>query len=382
MRLIRIFGVSVNSMNLKGRLAVISAAVCFSSLSACGGGGSTEDSAQASAATELVAKAGYPGALTLEVSTSQVSIATAGQGRPQQGFSQADWFPVGSISKPFTATLAAVLVQEGKMNWDTKISDVLPELRTTMRPEYQSVTLKDLLGHQSGVFPAVTPAEISQLPTLTGNDVQQRLQLASWALGRSPSVAPTKQFEYSNGGFVVAASMIERVGGASYETLLQARVLQPLGIQARFGATGNQPDEVLGHVYSAGKWTPLPATAPEAQFPAVANPAGGLKLTGAGLAKFLQMHLRALKGQSGELLSASTAQKLHQAMAFDNELGWFSGKDLAGRALSFHAGSDDYSYYAIAALTKSGEKAAFVFVNGWRDQSESDASATLANMLK
>ncbi len=62
-----------------------------------------------------------------------------------------DKFHIGSCTKSRTATLAAMLVEEGKLTWQTKLADVLPELAGSMHPDYRAVTLEQLLAHRAGV---------------------------------------------------------------------------------------------------------------------------------------------------------------------------------------------------------------------------------------
>src|SRR5262245_40526535 len=66
-----------------------------------------------------------------------------------------DQWHLGSCTKALTATLCAILVEQGKLKWDTTIADVFPELRDTMRSEYRSVTLEQLLTNRAGL-----PADI------------------------------------------------------------------------------------------------------------------------------------------------------------------------------------------------------------------------------
>lgn len=108
-----------------------------------------------------------------------------------------DRFPVGSLTKSMTATLAAVLVDEGVIAWDSRLLEVLPELQAGARPEYANVILRDLPTHRAGV---PTPTSIDSLPELSGDDATQRIQFARWALAR-PALQPSSWFgDYSNGG--------------------------------------------------------------------------------------------------------------------------------------------------------------------------------------
>ena len=62
-----------------------------------------------------------------------------------------DVFHIGSCTKSMTATLAAMLIEEGKLRWDTTIAEVFPELKGKMDKQYETVTVEQLLHHRGGV---------------------------------------------------------------------------------------------------------------------------------------------------------------------------------------------------------------------------------------
>ncbi len=62
-----------------------------------------------------------------------------------------DVFHIGSCTKSMTATLTGMLIEEGKLNWDTTIGDVFPELKGSMDKQYEKVTVEQLLTHRGGV---------------------------------------------------------------------------------------------------------------------------------------------------------------------------------------------------------------------------------------
>ena len=68
-----------------------------------------------------------------------------------------DVFHIGSDTKSMTATLTAMLIEEGKLRWDTTIADVFPELKGKMDKQYEAVTVEQLLTHRGGV-PGAPPA--------------------------------------------------------------------------------------------------------------------------------------------------------------------------------------------------------------------------------
>src|SRR2546427_1927386 len=69
-----------------------------------------------------------------------------------------DVFHIGSCTKPMTATLTAMLIEAGKLRWDTTIADVSPELKGRMDKQYEAVTVEQLLHHRGGVPGAPPPA--------------------------------------------------------------------------------------------------------------------------------------------------------------------------------------------------------------------------------
>lgn len=318
----------------------------------------------------------------MRVTPTTASIAVRGlravAGAPAQ---EVDRFPAGSLTKAMTATLAGVLVQKRVIDWDSRLADVLPDAAPGARAEYAHVTLRDLLTHRSGLYPATTDAQLARLPELAGTPLQQRLQLVQWALRQPPSVPPRTRTDYSNGGFVAAAAMLERVSGRAFEQLLQEEVFAPLQASVAFGAPGSTGGP-LGHADPGQKrWTPVPANDAAASVPAFSNPAGGALLRGADLAAFLQLHLRALRGQTGLLITPDTARELHRAVQDGNAMGWLEGTGLGGTPLDWHNGSDDRSYYALMAVSTRRESAAAVIVNGYASDVEAVTSAALARLI-
>src|SRR5882672_679156 len=62
-----------------------------------------------------------------------------------------DVFHIGSCTKSMTATLAAMLIEHGKLRWDTTIAEVFPELKGKMDKQYEAVIVEQLLTHRGGV---------------------------------------------------------------------------------------------------------------------------------------------------------------------------------------------------------------------------------------
>ena len=105
-----------------------------------------------------------------------------------------DYWHLGSNTKAITSFVAARLVERGKLRWDSRLLDVVPELRGHVRPEYEGITLAALLAHRAGIRPYNTGLEIKALPPFSGPITQQRLQFAQFVLQQSPVTPTTEPF--------------------------------------------------------------------------------------------------------------------------------------------------------------------------------------------
>lgn len=133
-------------------------------------------------------------------------------------------FRIGSVTKQFTAALVLQLVEEGKIKLDGKITDYLPDYR---KDTGDKVTIHHLLNHTSGI-PSYTSrpdfsADISRNPYVVADFVKK---FASGDL----QFEPGSKFSYNNSGYSLLGAIIEKVTGKSYETVLNERILKPLGM--------------------------------------------------------------------------------------------------------------------------------------------------------
>ncbi len=137
-------------------------------------------------------------------------------------------FHVASVTKQFVAYAAHLLAQEGKLDLDADIRTWLPEMPAYAKP----VTTRQLLNHTSGV------RDQWGLFILSGNEfsdvLRQRTALALLSRQRALNFEPGTAYEYSNGGFTVAAAVIEKVSGMSFRAFLDERVAKLLGMTNTF----------------------------------------------------------------------------------------------------------------------------------------------------
>src|SRR5947209_834748 len=147
-------------------------------------------------------------------SDATLAIGAAGvrvRGRPEK-VTVDDQFHLGSDTKAMTATLCGLLVEEGKLRWDSTIGDVFPDLKAKMKPGWADVTLQQLLTHHGGVEGDSTKHDWwakAWAPRL--DPVAGRQMMLADIITREPEAPSGTKYIYSNAGYAIAGHMAERV---------------------------------------------------------------------------------------------------------------------------------------------------------------------------
>jgi CubicO group peptidase (beta-lactamase class C family) len=189
-----------------------------------------------------------------------------------------DFIPLGSISKSVTASLIGVLLDQGVLRWDMRISEVFTEFKGFSGG---SATIEQLLSHMSGI------ARAQDLYWDDAKGYDWRYKYMKKAISLSPMSAPGEEYNYSD-GVIFAVSMAEKITGASFESLLEKYLFTPLGIKEFY--IGN-PENLSaltspsGHYLSKTGGTPIYRRA--SPFLHQANPAGGICLRLIDVAKYI-----------------------------------------------------------------------------------------------
>jgi D-alanyl-D-alanine carboxypeptidase len=365
------------------RRTFLSSAILLGSsltLHGCGGGDDTPTSvAQLSpkqtALDQLVkdflAKTGVPAVSVALLNTSEEIVSASGVrvlGQPTKVLAT-DAFHLGSNVKAMLAMIIMRSVELGELRLETPIYDLVPQLRATGKAAYANVTLEQLLSHRAGIEPLLVTQDIEEtLPQFEGGATEQRKQTLTFLTARDPVAQPGASFVYSNGGYAVAAALLEIVTGKSYERLIDERLFSVLGIKGTIGWPGQaSPAAPYGHLFDNSAFTPLAPDEPIAQFRPALSPAGNVSMNVIDYAKFLRAHLSALRGESAKALTNASYQRLHRAIAgtqFGYALGWATdGKDTRQQPVDYHYGSTDiFGCYALVQPAKN--RAVAVMVNG------------------
>jgi len=233
--------------------------------------------------TEIVFEEKAPGMIAAIISSEGViAIGSAGVRKAGSGiaFTTNDIVHLGSCTKAMTSAMIATLVAEGKLNWETKLLEVIPELKGIIHPDYYNITLWQFLTHRAGV-----PGYWTHNQKETK---ERRLAILKNKL-KSPAAYVPDEYHYSNLGYVIAACMAERITGLNWETLMKKRLFEPLGMTtAGFGVPGthNQTDQPWGHQKFGNGWNPVQSDCSEAL-----GPAGRVHCNIEDWAKFLSLQL-------------------------------------------------------------------------------------------
>jgi CubicO group peptidase (beta-lactamase class C family) len=224
---------------------------------------------------------------------------------------------VGSCSKFITATVAARLIDRGLLQWTSRIRDIFPDKVSTYNSAFLDVTLNDILAHRAGVQEQNTfnARHWNDLFSVNGTIVQMRAWVCDKVLTDAPQV-PLGTFLYSNQGYSVAAAMMERVTGKSWEQLVQEEVFGPLRMTSAFMGISYDDNPVpagpVGHEFantSATTATPeaLQPSTVMIRYQASNGPGGYVVCTLADYAKFLNAYVG---GEASTYLTTATRTKM------------------------------------------------------------------------
>jgi CubicO group peptidase (beta-lactamase class C family) len=152
-------------------------------------------------------------------------------------------YPIGSISKQFTAQAALLLQQEGKLSLDDHVAKYFPELTRA-----NEVTLRNLMTMTSG-YEDFAPQDYT-IPAWY-QPISPLDNVHIWA-EKPLDFAPGTEWQYSNTNYVLLGLVVQKVAGAPLDQFIRERVLAPLHLDDVFNTyTQREKLEVTGYVSHA-----------------------------------------------------------------------------------------------------------------------------------
>lgn len=378
-------------------LRILLTGIC---LLACLGSARAQASLDAMVTAEAK-EAGFPALAAAVVSKGKLmAVGTGGTRRVGTTIpvTHQDRFHIGSDTKAMTSLLAAMMVESGKLQWDSTLAQVFPELDAGMDAGVKRVTLAQLLSHTSGLPSdnADFDALLAKVVFESGNLNDQRYWMVKQTVTKPLAREPGASFAYSNLGYTMAGAMIERVGEKSWEELIYDRVFTPLQLTtAGIGpqATLGRIDAPLGHTMVDGKLKAMTG-GPEADNPLVISPAGtahmsvidfatwGGWMAGQGKRAPFLVKPETMKKLVTPVVSMSTASTVSTTVAGAAQyaLGWASTKMAwTDYPVAFHGGSNNMNKAYIWVDTE--RDAAIVVMTNVATPNTDDVMQKLAGKL-
>ncbi|MBT8041462.1 MAG: serine hydrolase [Gammaproteobacteria bacterium] len=150
-------------------------------------------------------------------------------------------FKIASNSKAFTAAALAILVDEGRIEWNGAVSDYIPEFRMMDSWVTAELSVVDLLSHRAGLVPHAGDLMLWPDPNdFTRADVIRGMRYF-------PLVSEFRDsYNYDNVLYIVAGEIVPRMTGQSFESFVDARIMQPLDMDRCFA--GDIPDSEMNNL--------------------------------------------------------------------------------------------------------------------------------------
>jgi CubicO group peptidase (beta-lactamase class C family) len=220
-------------------------------------------------------------------------------------------FMICSLTKSFTAAGLGLLVDEQKLDWNTRIRDVLPDFELEDPQSSEQLTVHDVLTHQSGL-PRHDRIWSPPCPRSRADMLKAMRYL-------QPSKALREAWQYNNLGYLVAGAVAERISAQSWEAFTTERLLRPLGF-TKFGFSLSELEASGDHAH------PHPIEAGRAyrgrQWPIHTTPAGGINASIADMAKWLGLLLSKGRANGVQLLSQDVVEQMMAPQVFEGDSGF------------------------------------------------------------
>ncbi len=275
-------------------------------------------------------------------------------------------FRLASLSKAFAGTMAGLLVNDGTLRWDSKVTDYVPGFQLSSPEATERLTVADLLSHRVGLPYNAYDRDVegnAEYYTLTH-------KLASTSL----KCLPGDCYAYQNVAFSLIGDVVYAASGSFYEQSVERRLFKPLGMDdASLGLAGIQASSrwARPHVRSRNGWVSL---SPKPTYYRLA-PAAGVNASASDMAQWLLAHTghrpdvlpapllatlhSTLINTPGEMRSGWRRERLQSA---GYALGW-RNFDYAGHEVIFHAGAVQ-GYRGLVALVPERDFGIAIMWNG------------------
>ncbi len=210
-------------------------------------------------------------------------------------------FPIASITKSFTVTSLGMLADQGKLDWDKPVREYLPGFRMYDPVATEQLTTRDMVTHRSG---------LPRHDLVWYSSSFTREQLVEKLRYLEPNKPLRSKFQYNNLMFLTAGYLGGKIAGMSWEDLVRAHVLDPLGMpKTKFSSdeARKTPDYALP--YRKNRKTEVVSEIEFSRWGDV-GPAGSLNSCIDDMAKYLQMHVNKGTADGKQVLGKNNVEQM------------------------------------------------------------------------
>jgi CubicO group peptidase (beta-lactamase class C family) len=213
-------------------------------------------------------------------------------------------FQLASVSKPVGSTVVAMLVDQGKITWDSKISDLDPGFQMYDPWVTHEITMRDFYEHRSGL-----PDHAGDLLEDLGATRAEVLHALRY---QKPDSSFRAGYAYTNFGLTEAACAAAKAYGMSWEDASEQKLYKPLGMfstSSRYSDFVAHSNKAMGHVLVNGKLAHTVQRQPDPQ-----SPAGGVSSSVNDMAKWLRLQIYNGKYEGKQFVSEKSISETHHPL--------------------------------------------------------------------
>ncbi len=246
-------------------------------------------------------------------------------------------FHIASLSKPFTAMAIAQLIEQGKLNLEDKIVDIIPEFKME-DDRYKMITVEHMLTHTSGIPTNISPDDWTK-PSFGDSALEENLDVIQ---NHKLGFGPGSKFRYSNSAFDILGVVISRISGMAFSEYIATYILEAAGMTR---STFEKPKNILPSNYAASysyglqtqEWSPYPYN--EKLFPS-----SGMLTSLLDMCRWAQIHQGKGQFRDNKILDEDYYNLIvepHYDTPWGDEIGlsWFLQSYLE-RPIIMHTGQD------------------------------------------
>jgi CubicO group peptidase (beta-lactamase class C family) len=215
-------------------------------------------------------------------------------------------FAIASNTKAFTAAALGILIDEGRLTWDSRVTDFIPEFKLYNPWVTEEFTIRDLLTHRSGM--GLGAGDLMVWPDSASFTIPEIIHNLRYL---KPVSSFRTKYDYDNLLYIVAGEVVARVSGTSWEEFVETRIMHPLGMKHSAASISRLKDRtniIDAHVPVDGRLKVIPKGEGN-----VLNAAGGIYSNITDMSKWVIMQMN--NGQYGDKLEQRIfSEKVHDEM--------------------------------------------------------------------